>query len=545
MDNNVLSCSKCGHTVNESAEACAYCGTPVSSEDSASPSEDSTQGIDAQVSEPSLLPGEESSPDLSMGDEAAGKPEATGAATDPEPIGETQPGDSLPDTVESVAGAGTDLDNQLSDFDDNIDFQLPDDELIVELDAEESVKDSEPAIGDAPESAAAGESDPGPDQPSGQADMVETEQQAAETTAEVIPLADKVADKTDSNAGPDLPDTAVLEESTDDSSESETLGADILELVQDEASEQEPAEGQAAEKLETENQPAAKKVKESSSEGTPESTDKDDGELAAILLESADGDQTTELTAPETDDVAGESEVPVELAAPADGDAIKSGESSKTDRDNADAEIIQKQADQQASVEALNIEKSSRELAEAKKKQKAGANAKAIKKKQAALAKAKALKIKKLKLAKAQALKKKKLKLAKAQALKKQKAAQAGIETASKEVAAGSDIPVVENSNRGITDMDANTKMLGLLKKYEGQSIGINYDNSASIKEAQLVEANDEFFSVFVKDKELSYNHPLKTILTIIEGQDGVETGESEQKEKFKAVVKVYPLVLF
>ena len=93
--------------------------------------------------------------------------------------------------------------------------------------------------------------------------------------------------------------------------------------------------------------------------------------------------------------------------------------------------------------------------------------------------------------------------------------------------------------------MEANTKMLGLLKKYEGQAIGINYDNSAAIKEAQLVEANDEFFSVFVKEKELNYRHPLKTILTIIEGKDGVETGKSEQKEKFTAVVKVYPLVLF
>jgi hypothetical protein len=50
---------------------------------------------------------------------------------------------------------------------------------------------------------------------------------------------------------------------------------------------------------------------------------------------------------------------------------------------------------------------------------------------------------------------------------------------------------------------------------------------------------------VFVKDQELSYRHPLKTILTIIEGQDGVDTGKPEQKAKFNAVVKVYPLVLF
>ncbi len=139
-------------------------------------------------------------------------------------------------------------------------------------------------------------------------------------------------------------------------------------------------------------------------------------------------------------------------------------------------------------------------------------------------------------MAKAQALERKKLALVKAQALKKQKEAQAGIEKANPETATGS---------TRVQSMEANTKMLGLLKKYEGQAIGINYDNSADIKEAELVEANDEFFSVFVKDQKLNYSHPLKTILTIIEGQDGVETGTSEQKAKFKAVVKVYPLVLF
>jgi len=91
----------------------------------------------------------------------------------------------------------------------------------------------------------------------------------------------------------------------------------------------------------------------------------------------------------------------------------------------------------------------------------------------------------------------------------------------------------------------ASTRMLGLLKKYEGQAIGINYDNSAEIKEAELVEANDEFFSVFVKDQGLNYSHPLNTILTIIEGKDGVGTGKPEQNGKFNAVIKVYPLVLF
>ena len=72
-------------------------------------------------------------------------------------------------------------------------------------------------------------------------------------------------------------------------------------------------------------------------------------------------------------------------------------------------------------------------------------------------------------------------------------------------------------------------------------SIGINYDFSAEIMEAQLVEANGDFFSVFVEDQQLHYSYPLKTILTVIEGQNGVHTGDSEQQDKFNAVIKVYP----
>ncbi|MGD2038415.1 MAG: hypothetical protein PVH28_11060, partial [Desulfobacterales bacterium] len=63
-------------------------------------------------------------------------------------------------------------------------------------------------------------------------------------------------------------------------------------------------------------------------------------------------------------------------------------------------------------------------------------------------------------------------------------------------------------------------------------------------REAELVDANEEFFSVRVKDKKLQYSYPLNTILTIVEGQEGVETGEGEEKARFDAVIKVYPLVL-
>ena len=215
--------------------------------------------------------------------------------------------------------------------------------------------------------------------------------------------------------------------------------------------------------------------------------------------------------------------------------------------------MIGKQIEALASVEVIELETAAQDSADAQQKQKA---AQALKAKKLKLAQAQALKQKKLKLAQAQALKQKKLKLAqaqnrekaamvKAQALKKQKAAQAVIEKTHSEMAAGSNSPKVDNASMTIQGRGANTKMLDLLKKYQGQAIGINYDNSADIKEAELVDANDEFFSVSVKDQKLNYSHPLKTILTIIEGEDGVVAGKPEQKAKFKAVIKVYPLVLF
>ena len=107
------------------------------------------------------------------------------------------------------------------------------------------------------------------------------------------------------------------------------------------------------------------------------------------------------------------------------------------------------------------------------------------------------------------------------------------------------DIQVASTGMPQAEDASSNPheRLLGLLKRYKGKAIGINYDNSSVIKEAELVDANEEFFSIMVKDKKLQYSYPLKTILTIVEGQDGVETGEDNHKAKFDAVIKVYPLV--
>jgi hypothetical protein len=216
------------------------------------------------------------------------------------------------------------------------------------------------------------------------------------------------------------------------------------------------------------------------------------------------------------------------------------------EKDEADAQA--KQEAQKARREALI------------KQQKALLKAEAHKKEKAAQVKAAALKKKKLAQAKAEALKKQKAAQAKAEALKKKKAAQANALALKKQKANYAKADVLEKQNQAQAQAEASAgdvqvaavgqsnhiKLLGLLKRYKGKAIGINYDNSAEIKEAELVEANEEFFSVMVKEKKVQYSYPLKTILTIVEGEQGVETetGEDQQKAKFDAVIKVYPLVL-
>jgi hypothetical protein len=209
----------------------------------------------------------------------------------------------------------------------------------------------------------------------------------------------------------------------------------------------------------------------------------------------------------------------------------------KTDEqaEKAKQDALKKQQEAQAKVEALEKEKAAQVVALKKKKL---AQVQALKKQKAAQAKAEALKKKKEALAKAQISKKQEATRARADALKKQRAAQAMAEASSQEVQHASTQPAAAGTSNY-------ERLLGLLKRYKGKAIGINYDNSSEIREAELVEANEEFFSVRVKDKKLQYSYPLKTILTIVEGQEGVETGEGDKKAKFDAVIKVYPLVLF
>ena len=83
-------------------------------------------------------------------------------------------------------------------------------------------------------------------------------------------------------------------------------------------------------------------------------------------------------------------------------------------------------------------------------------------------------------------------------------------------------------------------KIKDLLKKYEGQTIGINHDSPAKIKGADLVKVGDDFFSILLMDEKLIKSYPLRTITSIIEGLNGVSDGNMEEKSKFPIVILVH-----
>jgi len=559
MDVTISNCPKCGHGVNATATACTYCGTALSSGDSSPQPGQKAPGTAAQSVRPPPLPTGDSPPVLDKTEVSAGTPEVSEVPSDPEPSSQVQPEETRIDIHEpdpkAVAGAA----DQLAAAGGRMDIQPPVEDPIADSDAEKTAKGQDQAPGSDAVSAEIEK----PDTSSDSIVIGDLEQPATQSVAQVIPLADKAAAKSVSSDSPDLSETLVLEVRHENPAEAESPGTDVSERIADDEFElgvlldpnaSKPSDEQAAEgKIDLIQNP------------TPAQPDNPDGEPEASLLTADDKSQSGKpSTVAEAAKAApaGEAEIRVESAVaatetrPSDPATAPGEARAKTEviRKQTEAlaaveppeletaaqktEVIRKQTEALAAVEPPELETAAQDLADPQKKQRA---ARVLQMKK--LAQAQALKKKRLELAQAQ--KRKRVAILKAQALKKQNAAQAGIVKAHKEMATGSNSPKVDKSNMIAQGRGAHTKMLGLLKKYEGQAIGINYDNSADIKEAELVKVNDEFFSVFVKDQKLNYSHPLKTILTIIEGEDGVGDGKPGQKAKFRAVIKVYPLALF
>jgi DNA repair exonuclease SbcCD ATPase subunit len=84
--------------------------------------------------------------------------------------------------------------------------------------------------------------------------------------------------------------------------------------------------------------------------------------------------------------------------------------------------------------------------------------------------------------------------------------------------------------------------MKELLKKYEGEAVGINFDDPAEIKSARLASVNEDHFSIMVPENELVHSYPYSHIVSIVEGADGVPIDASGETPTYPVVIRVYHL---
>ena len=506
MDTNEITCPKCGHLNNYISEGCVKCGIIFSKyfemqqrkEDSATAetNKEPSIGNDAQIT---MLV-------------------ETSKTDQPQPA---------PDGDKAQATAET-PDIELQELST---LEVKSEEDPVPATSEVSMEEIEvplEAIVEPPEN----------DQPIGlessQADIKEPDiEQPPEKKAEDVSPTDDKPEESDTQTADQPPVQETAEKGTPGISGELGLEAEMAET--DSATEEvldlvEPVKSEKDARPEADAQPEAEPQLESiQTKVEPESVPLENSESAKADAVSTQSEEEDEAEFPEKGSpMEAEEEILLEDIA----EPVKAEATPEKTEDDARVELLKKQKAALAKAEALKKEKTSQAKAVALKKQKlAQAKLEALKKQKAAQAKLEALKKKKAELAKAEALKKQRTQ-AKAEALKQQKEAQIEAEASGQQ-------------EIGLKSVEPKIKIMGLLKKYEGKAIGINYDNSAEIREAELIEANDEFFSVMVKDTKLQYSYPLQTLLSLIEGEDGVETGEAESKAKYDAVIKVYPLVLF
>ncbi|MBW1856930.1 MAG: hypothetical protein JRI42_01430, partial [Deltaproteobacteria bacterium] len=127
----------------------------------------------------------------------------------------------------------------------------------------------------------------------------------------------------------------------------------------------------------------------------------------------------------------------------------------------------------------------------------------------------------------AEALRRKKEEEERAEALRKQKEEEGKKELQKK----------IEN----ITNVSKpKAKIKDLLKKYEGQTIGINHDSPTEIKGADLIKVGEDFFSILLIEEKLIKSYPLRTITSIIEGLNGTSDANMEETSKFSIVILVH-----
>ena len=550
MDSTLMSFPTCGHSVNSSSGNCTYCGAVVSvrgneaQPDDPIAAEETVATRSAPPEQPAAMPwaAEMSEEADNVRPTAAKPPESILAPKGPaesvaaesvEPAGDAEPHAEAPATASDAEHENT---------------------LLLEeaQEAAAAAAAPPPPIDSNPEIAVTAAEEAEADPPAGslmQEDFTPTEENARSggSTHQAVEEPPEEDAKPEKAAA--APSAEALDLPVEEPDEAEALGAGIMAVIEGRVSEDEAKRPRAADAHSSEGIAAvavrdhntddrqSNAVQESAPEKTGSLTS--DAANETILLEPAAEVQISAAKA------FGKAKGQIKMEAAKPKTAGKAISDAAAESANRPPDILK--TENAASKTAAGIKKQKEKLAavdSSENEKTETAKSQALKRQKAALAKAQAQKKQQLLLTKAAALKQKKATEAQAQATNKKRVAPAGEETpkigdtaaASRQKGAPAAVAHA---------LEAGSKLQDLLKKYKGKAIGINYDNSVEVREALLEKANNEYFSVFVKDKKLHYSYPLKSILAIIEGREGVDSGNSKQPQKFNAVIKVYPLVLF
>ena len=205
------------------------------------------------------------------------------------------------------------------------------------------------------------------------------------------------------------------------------------------------------------------------------------------------------------------------------------------------AELLKMKEEEEAKAEALRKqrEEEEAEAEELRKKKLEEAKAEELRKQKEEEAKTEALRKQKEEEAKAEELRKQKEEEeAKAEALRKQE------QEAKAEALRKQQEEEAKELQKRINDiidvLKPKMKIKDILKKYEEETIGINYDSSTEFKGANLVKVGDDIFSILIMDKKLMKSFPLRNIMSITEGVNGVSIDNMEGRPPFPIIIEVY-----
>jgi len=82
--------------------------------------------------------------------------------------------------------------------------------------------------------------------------------------------------------------------------------------------------------------------------------------------------------------------------------------------------------------------------------------------------------------------------------------------------------------------------MKSILQQYENMEIGINFEKPFRIEAAKLIQVADDYFSILDLQKGYTHHFSYRSIVQIIEHDNGVEVGGFfTHKDNHKIVVKV------